>query len=393
MGAPTGIDRVESAYLDTLLAQPEPLFGLVRTRLGYLLLDRGAMASARDRLVGAAPWGAADTLGHLARRRDAARAGAETDLRRIAAGRASPLGLARLLRRRLPKGSAYLNVGQTSLAEHTLRGIRAAGLPIAVMIHDTIPLDHPEFAVPGVPDRFRERLAGVARHADLVICNSRATLADTSRHMAAMGRVPPMIASHLGTDVPSPDPATLPDGLPPPRPYFVALGTIEPRKNIGLLLDVWERLAADPPPGGAPALVIVGRRGWRSEALFARLDASPLRGTLLFETGPLPDGAVAALLAGAAGLLFPSFAEGWGMPPLEAAALGVPVLCGELAIYRESLGDYPVYADVSDRYLWQAKIVAMTAHDGQAEGTGRKTAEIPGLQTWADHFKPVLRLT
>ncbi|WP_102225865.1 glycosyltransferase [Acidimangrovimonas sediminis] len=386
--ADTGIDRVERAYLDTLLARPEPLYALVRTTLGFVLLPPGGTAALRDRLNGTHPWGVQDLLGRLAQRRNPGRAAAEADLRRLALDRARPAGLTRLLGR-LPEGFAYVNVGHANLSARVFAAVREVGGRVSVLIHDTIPLDHPQFASPGLPEAFAARIAAVARGADLVICNSEVTRSDAARHFAATGRVPPMIVSHLGTDRPRPDPAALPPGLPPEviggAPYFVTLGTIEPRKNLDLLLDIWEAAA-----GALPPLLIVGRRGWAGAATLARLDAPP-PGVHL--AGALSDGAVAALLAGSAGLLFPSLAEGYGLPPVEAAALGVPVLCGDLAIYRETLGDYPVYADPTDRYLWRGKIDAMAALASKTKGKSSTVRRSPRLPTWGDHFKPVLSLT
>ncbi|MFC2968495.1 glycosyltransferase family 4 protein [Acidimangrovimonas pyrenivorans] len=394
LAAPTGIDRVEQAYLSELLARPEPLFALVRTTLGFVLLDREGAAALAQRIAGERGWGAADLLGRLSQRRAPLRARAEADLRRLALGRARPRGLARLLRRHLPDGTAYLNTGHSNLSARVFDAVHALpGGRVAVLIHDTIPLDYPQFAAPGLPDAFRARLQRVGAAADLVIYNSARSQADAEHHFALWGRVPPALVSHLGVDLPRPDPSEIPAGLDLGRPWFVTLGTIEPRKNHALLIDIWEAMAKDPPPGGMPRLFVIGRRGWNNAALFARLERSPVMRHHVFELGALPDGAVAALLQGAAGLLFPSFAEGYGLPPLEAAALGVPVLCGDLAIYRETLGDYPVYAEVSDRYLWRRTIEAMADNARMSKGLREGRGEVPRLSTWRDHFGPVLRVT
>lgn len=393
-GAATGIDRVELAYLQQLLTRPEPLFALVRTRLGFILLDRAGAGALAARVTGAVRWGRADGLGRLTRRRAPARARAEADLRRHALGRAVPRALPRLLARHLPAGTAYVNVGHSNLSARVFDAVhRLPGGRVTVMIHDTIPLDFPALAAPGMPARFERRLRQVGAGADLVLYNSHQTRADAERHFTRFGRVPAGIVSHLGVDLPAPDPAALPPGLDLSRPWFVTLGTIEPRKNHALLLDLWELMAKRMPEAAVPALFIVGARGWADPGLLRRLDSAPVMGRHVHELGALPDGAAAALLQGAAALLFPSLAEGYGLPPAEAAALGVPVVCGDLPIYRESLGDYPVYADVTDLYLWYKTVTALVVAAGPAGRAGSGRGKIPPLATWADHFKPVLRLT
>ncbi|SDE66869.1 glycosyltransferase family 4 protein [Limimaricola pyoseonensis] len=347
--ARTGIDRVERAWLAAALDRPGPVFGLLRSALGVLLLDRAGMArfaAAHD----ADAWGGIDRLSWLARRLDPARAAAESLSRSLSVARAPRALLGPMLRRHVPPGALYLNVGHAHLEPATLRAVRRAGLRVVVLVHDTLPLDLPWAARPGTPAPFDAKLRAVARHADRVIVTARATARDVERHLARHGRVPDIAVAPLGVSVARPDPAALPPGLDLSAPYMVALGTIEPRKNHALLLDVWAALGP-----AAPRLYICGARGWNNDAVFARLDAGVAGVT---ELPGLSDGAVAALLAGARALVFPSLAEGYGLPPLEAAAMGVPVLCADLPVCRELLGDAAVYLDPRDRYGWEAALRA-----------------------------------
>lgn len=394
LGTATGIDRVERAYLERLLGDPAPLFLLVRTTLGFVLLDRAGAEAIRARLAGECAWGPADLLGQLSQRQAPMRARAEADLRRLRLARALPAGLGRMLRRHLPAGTVYLNVGHSDLSGRVFAAAKSAGGRIAVMVHDVIPLDHPELSAPGMPQAFGARMARVAAAADLVIYPSAASRRAAEAHFARLGRVPAGVVAPLGVEIAAPEPAALPDGTEG-VPYFVALGTIEPRKNLALLLELWAEIGRAPPPRGAPRLYIVGRRGWAEPELLTRLDALAQGGPgggLVRELGPLPDGATAALMRGAAALLFPSLAEGYGLPPLEAAALGVPVVCNDLPVYRETLGDYPVYAPAHDRYLWRQAINDLAL--GAGPEAGAVTARKPALRapSWSDHFKPVLRL-
>ncbi|WP_341212623.1 glycosyltransferase [uncultured Limimaricola sp.] len=371
----TGVDRVERAWLDACLADPRPVFGLVRTPLGFALLDRTGMAGFARAFDGDS-WGRAGPVAALFRRLDPPRRAAQGRVRALAIARCSRRGLEGLLRRCLPSGAAYLNTGHANLDDRVMRALHGAGARVLVLVHDTIPLDLPQAAGPGSVARFARRLDVVAHHADRVIATAQATAALIEARLAERGRVPPMVVAPLGVTPASPDPTALPPGFDPAHPYMVVLGTIEPRKNHALLLDVWERLGED-----APRLLICGARGWNNAEVFARLDR---RVPGVCEMPGLSDAAVAALLGGARALLFPSLAEGYGLPPLEALALGCRVICGDLAICRELLGEAVVYCDPTDRYQWERAIRAHVAPPGLPP----PRVPPPG---WAAHVERALR--
>ena len=380
-GPLTGIDRVELAYLQYLLTRREPLFCLVRTALGFVLLDREGAGGILDRVTGAKPLGHADLLAKLTQRHLPQNACAEADVRRLAVARAVPLRLGAMLRKWLPMGTVYLNVGHSNLTSHGLRRIKAAtGGQVWVMVHDTIPLDHPQLCRAGTKQGFARKLAAVSAQADLALHTAICTKAQTEVHFARLGRVPRGIVAALGSN---PVAVDAPGFGQDRRPYFVALGTIEPRKNLGLLVRVWRELQKS--GGPVPHLFVVGNRGWERPAVFADLEALAKDGvvTLLHDLG---DASVAALLRGAEALLFPSLAEGFGLPPLEAAALGVPVLSGKLPVVVETLQDYPVYLDTSDVYAWVTAINQQMTHRTQGQVADRQIRVPP---SWADHFEQV----
>ena len=377
----TGVDRVERAYLRRLLEADTPVFGLVRTTLGYVLLERAGLARIADRVTGAVDWGPPDTLSALARGKGLAVRRAESDLRRVALARCLPARLGAMLRRHVPRGATYLNVGHTNLTDRVLWAMRHdLGARIVAMVHDTIPLDLPDLQKPGTVPDFRARLDRVIGYADLILANSAATETDLRRH--ARAPLPQVLVAPLGIDPVVPDASALPPGLPPARPWFICVGTIEPRKNHALLLDIWDRFGPEAPP-----LLICGSRGWLNEDVFRRLDAlppdSPVR-----EVADLSDGALAALVAGARALLMPSLAEGYGLPPVEAAALGTPSICSDLPVFRETLGDIAVYANATESYLWENKIRDLM-QDRSAEQLRMRLADfVP--PTWDTHFRKVL---
>lgn len=368
----TGVDRVERAWLEQLLALETPLLALARSSFGYILVDRVGAAAFLEGLD-SGHWGGTDLLSRLAPNRSEAQRAAEACLRRYAVARAPRYRLATMLARHVPAGAVYLNLGHTNLTDRVIEAVRTVpDARIVVFVHDTIPLDLPEMQREGSVERFAGflRRAGTADH---LLTSSSVVAQDIARHLPGG---PPVTVAPLGVEPARPDPEALPDGLPPERPYFVALGTIEPRKNHALLLDVWEALGPE-----APVLLLCGSRGWKNEAVFARLDTG-IPGVQ--EVPGLSDGAVSALLSGARALLFPSIAEGYGLPPAEAAALGTPVVCGDLAICREVLGGSAVYLDVSDPYAWQKTIRYLAEHDP-------RPAPSPFVPPrWADHFKVAL---
>jgi len=138
-----------------------------------------------------------------------------------------------------------------------------------------------------------------------------------------------------------PLPAYARQALGLPETYLLAVGTLEPRKNLGLLLDAY-RLAStrhvDLPP-----LVLVGGQGWGPHLSGAGLDPSRV-----VMTGHVDPGSLRGIVSGAQALLFPSLDEGFGLPPVEALACGVPVLASDIPVTREVLGDQASYCAATD---------------------------------------------
>jgi glycosyltransferase involved in cell wall biosynthesis len=149
-----------------------------------------------------------------------------------------------------------------------------------------------------------------------------------------------------------------------------------------MILDIWQSFGQGP---DVPHLLIIGNKSWAEPAVYAQLAHLAQRGTVTHIQG-LPDAAVSAALHGAAGLLFPTLAEGFGLPPIEAASFGTPVIVSDLPVLRETCSTFAVYLDPSDSYSWMETIQGLALR-ARAGAGGVKLQAPP---TWADHFKAVL---
>lgn len=373
-GPLTGIDRVELAYLRHLVASPSVVFFLMRWAGRLYLLDRvGGLALLRW-VEGSEPLPVLPVLARLAGA-DHPQTAISLALARlaIASGSRVPTAIARYC-----SGGLYLNVGHLNLTDDTFAAVGSApGLQRWVMIHDTIPLDHPDYSGQHAPERFRDAFAAALRAADLVLSPSEVTASHIHCWAGRLGQSPAIRVTPLGV-MPPPVAGEPEAWLDPGADYFLALGTIEPRKDHALLLDVWDGLHNAP---DTPLLVIAGKRGWRSEALFERLDRMKSTGSRIVERPDLPDAAIGTLLRHARALLAPSRIEGFGLPVAEAAALGTPVIAADLPVTREVVGCYPQYLPAGDLPAWRAAVL-----DAMKKPPIRQPLRLPG---WTDHFNRV----
>jgi glycosyltransferase involved in cell wall biosynthesis len=220
------------------------------------------------------------------------------------------------------------------------------------LVHDLIPIEFPEYARPSGAALHRRRIETIAALADGAIVNSAATGRSLQPWLDRSGRKVDVHVALLGTEklaAGSPEAAD--------RPYFVCLGTIEPRKNHLLLLHLWRHLADTLLAREIPRLVIIGRRGWENEQIIDMLERCPGLVGHVEELGGCSDARMAALLRGARALLMPSFAEGYGMPVAEALAVGTPVVCSDLPALHEVGGTTPDYLDPLDGPGWRAMVL------------------------------------
>jgi glycosyltransferase involved in cell wall biosynthesis len=291
--------------------------------------------------------------------------------------------------RSLPKDSIYLNIGQLILSiplfVSWLRH-RPDVKPV-FMLHDVIPLEYPELCQPEAPRSHWKNIEHTARYASGLIVTSAAAREPVLNALRLRGRaeipvetVPlPVAPIFLQKDRPDEELGT--------HNYFVVCGAIEPRKNHLLLLNVWRELVGQRGKR-APKLVVVGSpsRGLTGKVplLNALEQYPPLQDQVIFARG-ISSPALRRLIAHARALLMPSFAEGFGLPVIEALALGTPVIASDLPAHREVAGDLAIYRDPTDASGWLADI-CMLADGSEAAVEIRRRVLAYQPKTWRQYF-------
>lgn len=263
--------------------------------------------------------------------------------------------------------------------------LRAQRVRPLFMVHDLIPLTHPQFCRIGEEEKHFIRLKNAMEIASGIICNSLATMEGlVNLCMEHRWLMPPTTVALLAPELPECSYTF----RPVLKPYFVFVSTIEPRKNHLMILQLWLRMS-ETMGDKTPRLVIIGQRGWGFDKISALLESSAVLGNLVTEISTCSDTDMVNYLKHAQAMVFPSFTEGYGMPVVEALALGVPVIANDLAVFREFSGDIPEYVNVDRPDLWAQVITDYTAPDSSmrsAQMVRMKNFEAP---TWNGHFSRV----
>lgn len=288
-------------------------------------------------------------------------------------------------------GEFLFNTGHSGLENpHYSAMLKAMQVRPLFVVHDLIPITHPEYSRVGEDHKHVTRMNQLLAVASGVITNSQATLDDLSRYAQQSAQLVP--AAAVGLLAPGMTLQIQPGTRPIAAPYFVILSTIEPRKNHVMLLQIWRRLVETMGVDGAnraPHLLVIGQRGWECENVVDLLErCTELKGVVT-ELNGCSDQDLITYLHHAQALLFPSFAEGYGMPLVEALALGVPVIASDLPVFREIAADIPEYIDPLDGRRWIEMITEYAQPD-----SARRAAQLERITQfktpgWEDHFASV----
>ena len=224
-----------------------------------------------------------------------------------------------------------------------LRDWRQRGVSLAFLVYDLLPLLRSEWFTKETSEHFENWLRLISREADLLVCISRTVADELADWLRARNTPAPRIGSiRLGASIAGSRPSR---GLPTEAAETLAwassgscvlmVGTLEPRKGYDHALSAFDELWAAPKPGEDFRLLIVGRPGWKTEALQHRLRTHSQFGDRLRWIDNASDEYLEQLYGACTGLLLASRGEGFGLPLVEAAAFAKPVLVRDLPIFRE----------------------------------------------------------
>lgn len=288
----------------------------------------------------------------------------------------------------------YLNVGDTDfdLPAHRSWTARSAIRPY-YFIHDLIPTLHPQFSRPHAVRRHRARVMSALTTGAGILVSSEAVKRDLVAFATAEQLpVPPLVVAPLA-DAPL---HSVGLSLPQPQaedPFFLVVGTIEPRKNHDLLFAAW-RILADRLGAATPRLVLVGQTGPLTGTLLAPLMADPVLRRYIDHRRQCSDAGLAGLLRHAKALLVPSLAEGFGLPIVEALQVGTPVIASRLPVFAEIGQGVPLLLDPHEPAAWAEAIASLTisgqsAKRGKGDTSPRAIKFVP--PSWSHHFAAVER--
>jgi len=297
--------------------------------------------------------------------------------------------LSSVFNKKQPNEYALLNTGHIGINQKNyIKMLNKYRLKSIFFVHDLIPIYYPEYCSPGEDIRLKNKLDYILKYGHGIISNSTDTLDKFNQYCHDNKlRILPATTALLA---PSNRLLTCPNTSKPPitKPYFVMLSTIEPRKNHLLILQIFRKLA-EKSPDRTPHLFIIGKRGWECEQVFDLLDRCVILKNVVTELSNCSDEMVINYLKHSSALLFPSFTEGYGLPLIEALAIGTPVIASDLEVFKEIAGNIPEYIDALDAKSWQNTILEYSNKDSQLRQEQIQRLQNFSIPDWEEHFRKI----
>jgi glycosyltransferase involved in cell wall biosynthesis len=242
-------------------------------------------------------------------------------------------------------------------------------VPLVLTVHDLVALEHPEMHPPRAQHAQRLQLDAARDRADVVLAVSQATADALVRNGVAPDRI--VVAPNGVSALPAPDRSVLPG-----RPFLLAVGSITPRKGLASLVEAFA--AALLPPD--TLLVLAGPDGYGGDRVMHAIATSGVHARVT-RTGRVTDAQLAALYRECIAVCVPSVAEGFGLPVVEAAAVGAPVVASDLAVFRE-LDAGVTLAPVGDVAAWAAAIEQVAGDRAVRDGAAARAGDVAARFSW-----------
>lgn len=217
------------------------------------------------------------------------------------------------------------------------------------VIHDLTPITHESLHPTASVKSHQLLMKSVLKNSDLIITNSEATSSAILQYESSTQSIQP-IYPRIEQEVQSAD-----DSVKQLRPYILAIGTLEPRKDYLTLIKAFEQIETD------CDLVIVGGNGWKHEAFDAYLQRSNKR-QHIYIRGYVTEEEKVSLMTGAEVFVSTSIAEGLGLPLLELIPYHIPMLCSDIPPFKEIGGNQFHYFSVGDDRSLASKLDAILTH-------------------------------
>ncbi len=255
-----------------------------------------------------------------------------------------------------------------------LRKAKKSGLRASLLVHDVLPLTHPQFFKPSAVRRFRRGIERLIDLIDVYLVSSNHVRDQLEDYFADRSLQTPRIqVLRFGTGFTTVDESQKHSATDMQDPYVLLVSTLEPRKNHLLAIEVWRRLIGKYGARAIPRLLFIGRTGWLTGELMNELGRTNwLEGKISWHSN-CNDDALASAYDNCLFTIFPSLAEGWGLPVTESLDRGKPCVCSNYGPLPEAGGSCADYFDPSDPNDALHKIERALFEPGYL---ARRTAEI-----------------
>lgn len=263
------------------------------------------------------------------------------------------------------------------------------GVKRVTVIHDLTPLKFPRHHRWFYHVIFNLFVKRILKNADLIITNSENSRQDIVRYFPfTEGKIEKI---YLGNDV-NFSPVTNDKVLEEyniTKPYFLLVSTIEPRKNLQLLLDAYHRFRLE--TNHKVDLVIVGKKGWKSGKMYKKLAKHPFKKDIIMP-GYVPEENLPALYTGSLAFIYPSIYEGFGLPVLEAMACGAPCIVSNSSSLPEVTGKAALLFNPFDVNELSDQMQLLVARPDLRQELSSKAIEQANVFSWDNFANELLQI-